>query len=87
MTDIREKIVKAVSEGRADTGSQEIINSLLTGGLQHVLLSSTCPKKEKDSILYYCALSNTPVDVIPESSVELGSICGKPYQISAAAIK
>jgi len=87
MTDLRDKIVKAVSEGRAEVGSRTVIDGLLSRNLKHVVLSSNCPKTEKESILYYSKLSSTQVDVLSESSVELGSICGKPYPISAVAIK
>ena len=87
MTDAKTKLIKAVSEGRAQVGSSEVISALLTESLKHVVLSSSCPKKERDSILYYAKLSKTPVDVLKETSAEFGSICGKPFWISAAAIK
>ena len=44
MTSIKDKITKAVSEGKAEIGSRSIIDSLLTGSLKHVVLSSTSEK-------------------------------------------
>ena len=87
MADVKAKLVKSVSEGNALIGSKSIVDELLNGELTHVVLSANCPKKERDSIVYYCMLSKTPVTVMSESSVELGSILGKPYPVSAAAVE
>ena len=87
MTDVKGKLVKAVTGGRAIVGSNNVVDELLIGDIEQVVLSSNCPKFEKESISYYCKLSNIPVEVLLETSLELGSICGKPYPISAAAVK
>ena len=87
MADIKNTIIKAVSEGRAEIGSNKVIEALLTSSIRHIILSGNCPVREQDSITYYSKLSGTHVEVLAETSMELGSICGKPYPISAVAVK
>lgn len=84
--DVRKQLNIAIESGEVLFGSNKTIESLLNDKPKVVLLSSNIPKKQKESILYYCTLANTPCVTLKESSIEIGSICGRSHPISALAV-
>ncbi|MFH1404358.1 MAG: 50S ribosomal protein L30e [Candidatus Altiarchaeota archaeon] len=85
MVEVKE-LVDALKNGNVVFGTKSTVELLLTSEPDMIILSSNCPKDEKESLLYYSKLAGVPVKVAEEKSIELGSMCGKPYRISAAAI-
>ncbi len=59
----------------------------MSGKVQLVIAASNCPKKLRADLEYYCKLSKIPFLAYPKTSVELGRMCGKPFVVSAMAIR
>ena len=86
MKDLKNKISNVLKTGKAEIGSKKVIKALLIGDPKLIILSSSCPAEEKQDILYYAKLAEKPSISVKEDSIELGSMCGKPFSISALCI-
>ena len=51
-----------------------------------ILLSNNCPKVRKSEIEYYCMLSKTEIYHYAGNNIELGTACGKYFQVSVVSI-
>ncbi len=76
----------AIKTGKVGFGSKEAIKALKHGKAKMVIVAANAPKEIKDDILYYAKLSKTPVYVFQGTSVELGTVCGKPFMVAAITI-
>ncbi len=86
MRDLKDRINSVMKTGKVIIGSKKAIKTLLVGNLKLIILSSNCPYDVQEEITYYARLSKTPSEVAQEDSLELGSICGKPFPVSAIGI-
>jgi len=72
--------------GKTSVGTRSVVSALLTASPKLVLISGNCPNDVKERVVYYSQLSQTPCLITEEKSTELGSICGKPFPVSAVAV-
>ena len=86
MKGLKERITSVVKTGKVALGSKKVISLLLTGSPKLVILSENCDRETKDRIKYYSKLSGVPCKAVSETSLGLGSICGKPFPVSAFAV-
>ncbi|HDH40974.1 MAG TPA: 50S ribosomal protein L30e [Candidatus Altiarchaeales archaeon] len=84
--DLRDDISSVVKTGKVVIGSNRVIKTLLIGNPKLIILSSNCPDSIREDIIYYSRLSKIPYSIIKDDSTELGSICGKPFPVSAIGI-
>jgi large subunit ribosomal protein L30e len=59
----------------------------MSGKVQLVIAASNCPKRVREELEHYCKLSKIPFLAYPKTSAELGRVCGKPFVVSAMAIR
>lgn len=86
MKDVRSDLGTILKTGKVSTGTKNVLSALLTGNPKLVFISGNCPNDVKERVVYYSRLSNTPYHITEESSVELGSICGKPFPVCALSV-
>ncbi|RLF90880.1 50S ribosomal protein L30e, partial [Thermococci archaeon] len=67
-------------------GSNETIRLAKTGGAKLIIVAKNAPKEIKDDIYYYAKLSDIPVYEFEGTSVELGTLLGKPFVVASLAI-
>ncbi|RLI91110.1 MAG: 50S ribosomal protein L30e [Candidatus Altiarchaeales archaeon] len=84
--DLRDDISSVMKTGKVVIGSNRVIRTLLIGNPKLIILSSNCPDSIREEIVYYSRLSKIPYSIIKDDSTELGSICGKPFSVSAIGI-
>jgi large subunit ribosomal protein L30e len=84
--DVKKQINTAIESGNVIFGSNKTIDSLLLDRPKLVLLASNCPKSQRESIIYYSALSGVRCVTLKENSMELGSGCGRPHHLSALVV-
>ncbi len=77
-----EDIKKAIKEGNAVIGTNEVIKGLKKNKLAKVYVTSNCPEDVKKDVNYYADFSKTEVVNLKEKNDELGMICKKPFSIS-----
>jgi large subunit ribosomal protein L30e len=80
--DIAKSLRAVVRDGSVSIGARNTLKSVQREEAQLVLLASNCPKKFRDEI----KLRSIPTVDLGVNSVELGSMCGKPFTISMLAV-
>lgn len=85
--DVDRGIRVAVDTGNVTLGSLKSIQGLKLGKGKLVILAQNCPEDIKEDVMHYSKLSEIPVYDYKGTSVELGSVCGKPFTVAAMTIK
>ena len=67
-------------------GSENSILSLKLGKGQLVIVAANSPKDIVEDVEYYAKLSEIPSYTYEGSSVDLGSVCGKPFTVATLII-
>ena len=80
-TDINKVLRSVISTGKVIIGTKQTINAVKDGKAQVVVISSNCPEKTLDEI------KGVPIVKYPESRVEMGVACGKPFPITVMAVE
>ncbi len=86
MIDLSRQIKILARTGKLSLGTAEAITAARMGRAKVIILSSNCPEPYKTDIIRYAGLSGVPVHISEVSSSDLGSICEKPYLISAISV-
>ena len=76
----------AVETGKVGFGAKTGVKDSLLGKAKLIVISRNAPPALMEDIIYYCKLSEIPMLVFEGTSVEFGSICGKPYPASVLSI-
>ena len=84
--DVDRGIRVAVDTGDVILGSEKSIQSLKLGKGQLVIVAENSPKNILEDVEYYCKLSDIPSYTYKGTSVELGSVCGKPFTVATLVI-
>ncbi|MDR0900281.1 MAG: 50S ribosomal protein L30e [Methanobrevibacter sp.] len=86
MMDVDRGIRVAVDTGDVILGSEKSIQSLKLGNGQLAIVAKNSPKNILEDVEYYCKLSEIPFYTFEGTSVELGSVCGKPFTVATLVI-
>lgn len=87
MIDIDKAITAAVKTGKVSFGAKSAIKNAKTGKVKLIILASNCPRDTREDIEYHCKLSQIPLIVYKGSSIDLATVCVKPFMISALSIR
>ncbi|MDR3223073.1 MAG: 50S ribosomal protein L30e [Methanobrevibacter sp.] len=87
MMDIDRGIRVAVDTGDVILGSEKSIQSLKLGDGKLVVVAKNSPKEIIEDVEYYSKLSEIPMHVYEGTSVDLGSVCGKPFTVATLIVK
>jgi len=84
--DIAYEIRKAIETGKVLIGTEECMNALKNKNVKLIIYADNIPKDTVSDLEYYCKLLEVPFYRFKGSSVDLGTVAGKPYVISVLAI-
>ena len=84
--DVDRGIRVAVDTGDVTLGSEKSIQSLKLGRGLLVVVAANSPKDIIEDVEYYSKLSEIPYITYEGTSVELGSVCGKPFTVATLVI-
>ena len=84
--DVDRGIRVAVDTGDVTLGSEKSIQSLKLGKGQLVVVAQNAPKDIIEDVEYYAKLSEIPYNIYDGTSVELGSVCGKPFTVATLIV-
>ena len=76
----------AVESGKVGFGSKKGVKDILMGNIKLAVVAGNAPIALIEDIERFGELSDVPLIVFPGTSLELGSICGKPFPVSVLAI-
>ncbi len=85
--DVDRGIRVAVDTGNVTLGSEKSIQGLKHGKGKLVIIAQNCPRDIREDVLHYSKLSEIPVYDYEGTSVDLGSVCGKPFTVATLTIK
>jgi large subunit ribosomal protein L30e len=86
MSSLDHELRMALKTGRVNLGSKSALKELLKGRAKLIILSSNCPERYQEKIEGYAKLVGIPVLRHKKDSVDLGTLCGKPFPVSAIVI-
>ena len=72
--------------GKAVLGYKATLKTLRTNSGKMVLIASNCPPLRKSEVEYYAMLAKCTVHHYSGSNVELGTACGKFFNVSTMSI-
>ncbi len=84
--DVDRGIRVAVDTGNVTLGSSKTIQALKLGKGKLVIIAENCPQEAKEDVMQYSKLSEIPVITFEGTSVDLGSVCGKPFVVAAMIV-
>ena len=85
--DVDRGIRVAVDTGNVTLGSDKSVQSLKLGKGKLVIIAQNCPDTIMEDVLHYSKLSDIPVYNYEGTSLELGSVCGKPFTVATLIIR
>ena len=86
MKDLQKEIAKAVKSKTIVVGSKDTLKCLLADEMAFVAVSDRAENGLVNRLSYYARLANIPCHVVSKTKLELGSMCGKPYSVSAFGV-
>ncbi|WP_457753423.1 50S ribosomal protein L30e [Thermococcus sp.] len=84
--DVAFELRKALETGKVVIGSNKTVKLAKIGGAKLIIVAKNAPKEVKEDIYYYAKLSNIPVYEYEGTSVDLGTVLGKPFVVASLAI-
>jgi len=84
--DLNKEIRRAVDTGEVIFGTKESKKKLLDNKGEMVIVSQNIPSNEKETLKHLAAIEGKKFFEYSETGLVLGSVCGKPFTISAMLI-
>ena len=84
--DVETSIRTAVDTGKVILGERNTIKALRIGEFKLAVVASNCKPKAKEELMRHASINEVFVYEYPGSSIELGSVCGKPFIISMLGV-
>ncbi|MGA2675782.1 MAG: 50S ribosomal protein L30e [Methanobacterium sp.] len=85
--DVDRGIRVAVDSGNVTLGSDKSVQGIKLGKGKLVIIAQNCPVDIREDVMHYSKLSDIPVYDYEGTSLELGSVCGKPFTVATLIIK
>ena len=76
----------AVESGKVGFGARAGMKSGLLGKAVLLVVATNTPSGIKESVQHYSGISGIPLIVFEGTSMELGSVCGKPFPVSVLSV-
>jgi len=76
----------AVESGKVAFGARSGLSASALGKALLFVVASNAPSNIREKVVQYSGVSKTPLLIFEGSSIELGSVCGKPFPVSVLSI-
>jgi large subunit ribosomal protein L30e len=86
MADLAKDIRLAVDTGKVALGANEVTRAISDNKAHLVVIAEKGKKQAIADLLHTCAIANVKTLKYSEGSLQLGTVCGKPYPVNAVAI-
>ena len=84
--EISKEIRRAVDTGKVSFGYKACQKNLISGNGELVVVSSNIPQNKKEKLKQLADTEKKRFLEVTETGLELGSVCGKPFNISAMIV-
>jgi len=85
--DIKKEIRRAIDTGKATYGEKTSKKAIMNDIGNLVIVSKNIKADEKEEIKYLADLAKMPYYEFEGTSMELGTVCGKPFGISVMVVQ
>jgi large subunit ribosomal protein L30e len=85
--DLDKAIATAVKTGKVSFGSDSALQNAKTGKAKMIIIAANCPRNTREDIEYYSKLSDVPFVNYKGSAIDLATLCGRPFTVSALSIR
>ena len=85
--DAGKEIRRAVDTGKVLFGTREAEKSLKNGSGKLIIIASNCPQLVREKLVSFAENGKTPHFAFQGTGLDLGSVCGKPFTVSAMVIE
>ena len=75
-----------LDSGEVRLGERETQQMARTGKGLVIVVATNAPVESVSDLRRYCGLGNVPLMFYPGTSMELGSVCGKPFPVSMLTV-
>jgi large subunit ribosomal protein L30e len=86
LTAISKAIRMCIESGEYILGARQSMQGARIGKGKLLVLAANAPKDLSSDVHRYCELSSIPILKFSGTSMELGSLCGKPFPVSMMLI-
>ena len=76
----------AVESGKVEFGARTGIAASLLGKAKLFVMAANTPPETREKLVSYAKTANIPVLEFEGTSMELGSVCGKPFPVSVLSV-
>lgn len=83
---LSQEIRKCVASGKVEFGTNKGIKKALAGKAKLLVIASNCPKEALADATAFCRLSGVPAVVFEGTSMELGTVAGRPHPVAIMAV-
>ncbi|HLD81546.1 MAG TPA: 50S ribosomal protein L30e [archaeon] len=84
--EVHKELRRAVDTGKVEFGSKKVLESASHGKTQAIVCAGNLPENVLSKIKRSASLSNIPLFVSDKNGLELGQVCGKPFNVGSASI-
>jgi large subunit ribosomal protein L30e len=77
---------QCVDSGKVEFGANAGVKRALVGKAKLVVLAGNCPAGVKEDVLRFCRLSGVPTALFEGTSMELGTVAGRPHPVSVLTV-
>lgn len=85
--DAQKEIRRAVDTGKVLFGTKSAEKSIKNGTAKLLVVTSNIPQLPRDKLVSFAQTAQTPHYMFHGTGLELGSVCGKPFTVSAMVIE
>jgi large subunit ribosomal protein L30e len=82
-----EQLRDAVAAKTALLGSKTVLRALRVGSVKSVIVANNCPAPVATDIKKFAEMAGIAIERFDGTGKQLGTLCGKPFAIAAAAIR
>lgn len=86
MPGLEQELRTAYRTGKLELGTKSTLRSLKYGKAKLVVIASNADPMVKSDIRRYAQMAGTPILEFQGTSIELGTVLGKPFPIQALAV-
>ena len=81
------EIRRAVDTGKVLFGTRSAEKSIKNGTAKLLVVAVNIPQLARDKLVSFAEIGKTPHYLFTGTGLELGSVCGKPFTVSAMVIE
>ncbi len=86
MVDLNSDIRLATGTGKVAIGYKDTVRMINKNELKAVILATKGKKEIVEDITHVCGIAGVKIIKFDGNSIELGTVCGKPYSVNSIGI-